>query len=148
MNTSYCQKGENKVKPINGELIYTGGGIYVGVGQTDDGNWYMADYENDGVRIINADPNKFLNNGEDVWLPEWQEEHFVMDYDDGSIESVTFLYQSLEIIDNYAAKILSNDIENSYYSEYYKSFKYENFENKCNELELTEIFKTSSKDIF
>lgn len=97
-------------KPINGELIYTGGGIYVGIGQTDDGNWYLADHGFDAVRILNADINLA---GDDAWYPEWQEKHLVYDYQDGE-DSAEFLYESLKVTDDLDCQHLMNLLEENY----------------------------------
>ena len=107
------------MKPINGELIYTGGGIYVGIGQTDDGNWYMADHGNDAVRIVNANPNDAPNNGDDAWYPEWQDEHLVKDYRDGERDTVQFLYQSLDMASGNSAQKLKELLKQEYPADYF-----------------------------
>lgn len=79
------------MKPINGEIFNTGGHCYVGIGQTDDGNWYIADFTNDDVRVVDANPNESPNDGEDAWYPEWQEAHLVKDFENWSKEAILFL---------------------------------------------------------
>jgi len=92
------------MKPITSELIYTGGNIYIGIGATNESNWYIADHSNDAVRIVNANP---AESGEDMWEVEWQEEHLVKDYEDGSKDTILFLYQSLEL---YAKSVKGGDV--------------------------------------
>ena len=89
------------MKPITSDLIYTGGNIYIGLGATSEGTWYIADHSNDAVRIVNANPE---DAGEDMWEAEWQEEHLVKDYEDGSKDTILFLYQSLDMYAKQSAK--------------------------------------------
>ena len=62
--------------------IYTGGGIYVYLGELANGNYFMASDWSIGcvgdIRILDADPREA---GDDCWYAEWQEPHFVRDLD-------------------------------------------------------------------
>lgn len=107
------------MKPITSELIYTGGNIYIGIGATDDGNWYIADHSNDSVRIVNANPSEA---GEDMWDAEWQEEHLIMDFEDESKDTILFLYKSLVLCAKQTS--IGSDVYKlmEYLEENYKSY--------------------------
>ena len=63
---------------IKVEPIYTGGNIYCFLGQLDSKRWFFASSADYDVRIINADP-WLEENEEDVWQPDWQDEHLIED---------------------------------------------------------------------
>jgi len=60
------------------EPTYTGGGIYVFIGQMADGAWFLADDSNYDARLIDTDVFK-ADWDEELWWPEWQESHLVAD---------------------------------------------------------------------
>ena len=63
---------------------YTGGGIYVFLGQLSDGNYFMAGNSDWAVRILDACPWRTKNNN---WeYADWQEKHLVRDLSDTEAE--------------------------------------------------------------
>lgn len=64
------------MKALHGTAIYTGGGIYVLIGELDNGQFFFGD--NWCCDIFDADTREI---GEDDFLnccyPEWQEQHIV-----------------------------------------------------------------------
>lgn len=69
--------------------IYTGGGIYVYLGELDDGNYFLASDWSSGcvgdIRILNEDPRKV--DDDECFYPEWQETYLVKDMDDTTEEA-------------------------------------------------------------
>ena len=65
-----------EIKMANAE--YTGGGIYVFVGELTNGRYFMMDNFMD-IRIMNQFPSL---DDEDVWYDEWQEKHLIEDIED------------------------------------------------------------------
>ena len=79
----------------NVEPCYTGGNIYVYVGQLESGEYFLADCEC-AIRLLNAPMD--LEN-EDHWYPEWQEEHLIKDLDE--TEGISIMTDMLKwILDN------------------------------------------------
>lgn len=68
---------------INVEPIYTGGNIYVFLGELKH-NYFMADSCCFDVRILDENPMKDETDPEyeEIWYAEWQEKHLVEDLDE------------------------------------------------------------------
>lgn len=69
------------MKAIHGTAIYTGGGIYVVIGELDSGLWFCGN--NDWCSIFDEDTRTYDNDNDDLacFLNEWCEAHEVKDVD-------------------------------------------------------------------
>ena len=82
------------------EAIYTGGGIYVYCGITEDGQHFMAGDEPEWVMLTNEPTmTDELSDDEwnDRWYPEWQDEHktYETESDEESMTWVIAIYNWL-----------------------------------------------------
>lgn len=68
---------------------YTGGGIYVVLGQLADDTWFMADWDSLGIGVMFLDAD-VKAAGEDAWWPEWQENHVIRYLEDNGAEALDF----------------------------------------------------------
>jgi uncharacterized protein YlzI (FlbEa/FlbD family) len=75
-----CKKPYHEQKIVNADAIYTGGGVWVFMGELESGKFFMAFEENCyEVMVLDADPRK----AEDMaYYQSWQESHTVWDYVD------------------------------------------------------------------
>lgn len=62
---------------MRANAIYTGGGIWLFLGETEEGNYFLMD-DYGSVRILTEDPSEDLDES---LMPEWQEERLVRDLD-------------------------------------------------------------------
>lgn len=70
------------MKIKNVEPTYTGGWIYIFLGELNDGTFFIAESDNYDVRIVDCDPSPtFWDSDGGASYPEWQEEHLVRDLD-------------------------------------------------------------------
>lgn len=129
------------MKSINGELIYTGGNIYIGFGQTDDGNWFISDHCEDCVRIVNANPNC-----EESWDSEWQQEHLVADLNEGEDDTIEFLYSFLKMLGTSTSQKLICFLINDYPQFFEKN--YSNSDARSIGLEIKEMLKDNKDLLF
>ena len=96
------KRKEFKIKEA--EYAYTGGGIYVIVGELENGNFFMHDASFYDTRILTERPD-FEND--DVWYPEWQEEHLIEDLNtkkDGAfffLQAYKWIKKNIEGYDKY-----------------------------------------------
>lgn len=75
---------------------YSGGGIYLFLGELNNGNFFIADTDCYTVRILNIDPRI----GEEVFQVDYQESHFVKDLDEP--DNLLFFLQILKwTLDNF-----------------------------------------------
>lgn len=85
------------------EPIYTGGGIYIFLGQIDD-DFFVADSCNQDARIVDANPSDFTDDerfGFEEWASEeWQQEHLVRDLTDTSERRRFFVDMLKWVFDN------------------------------------------------
>lgn len=76
------KKSANIPNVVAAEAAYTGGGIYVFLGELSDGTYFIADYPYFDLRIVNEDPRPtFWNDDADTsagYVP-WQEAHLIKD---------------------------------------------------------------------
>lgn len=72
----------NLPKVVAAEASYTGGGIYVFLGELSDGTYFIADYPYFDLRIVNEDPRPtYWDDDADTsagYVP-WQEAHLIKD---------------------------------------------------------------------
>lgn len=86
--TDTCSGKEyHEQKIVSVSAIYTGGGIWNFMGELESGKFFMA-FDDDyyEVLILDADPRKAGEDGEEAYFPEWQQAHMIIDYYD-SIEA-------------------------------------------------------------
>ena len=71
----------NLPKVVAAEASYTGGGIYVFLGELSDGTYFIADYPYFDLRIVNEDPRPtYWDDDADTsagYVP-WQEAHLMI----------------------------------------------------------------------
>jgi len=79
-----------KVKEAN--AVYTGGGIWIFYGETDDGNFFLTD-DYGATQILNANPG---DDFEEACFYEWQQEHFVSELHNE--ERIKFCYEILDYL--------------------------------------------------
>ena len=82
------------------EPEYTGGGIYVFLGELDK-NYFMAESSNFDVMILKENPIKEENDPEyeEIWYQEWQEKHLVENLEPN--EALIFFEEMLKyVLDN------------------------------------------------
>lgn len=63
---------------------YTGGGVYIFLGEFTDGTYFIADYPYWDLRVVDEDPRPtFWDDDAETssGFPEWQEAHLVRDVD-------------------------------------------------------------------
>ena len=76
------KKSANLPKVVAAEASYTGGGIYVFLGELSDGTYFIADYPYFDLRIVNEDPRPTywddFNEDGASYVP-WQETHLIKD---------------------------------------------------------------------
>ena len=76
------KKSANLPKVVAAEASYTGGGIYVFLGELSDGTYFIADYPYFDLRIVNEDPRPTywddFNEDGASYVP-WQEAHLIKD---------------------------------------------------------------------
>lgn len=84
--TAPCsEKAYHEQKIVSAEAIYTGGGIWNYMGELESGKFFMA-FDDDcyEVMILDADPRKAGEDGEEAYFPEWQQAHMILDYYDSN----------------------------------------------------------------
>lgn len=82
-----------KIKSVTPD--YTGGNIYVYLGELDNGQYFIAEDLMYDVTIVDADPRKA---GDDAFQPDWIEEHLVRYLEE---DNITFFRDMLcWVIDN------------------------------------------------
>ena len=76
-------KKYHEQKIVSASAIYTGGGIWNFMGELEGGKFFMA-FDDDyyEVLILDADPRKAGEDGEEAYFPEWQEAHTLWDYNE------------------------------------------------------------------
>ena len=87
----------NKYQFVKVRPDYTGGGIYVFLGKLKNGQWFLADSDNLDVRLIDTDV--FKASDDDIWQPDWQEEHLITDLSED--ESQLFISAMLNWIEEH-----------------------------------------------
>jgi uncharacterized protein YlzI (FlbEa/FlbD family) len=83
--STYSEKAFHEQKIVSAEAIYTGGGIWNYMGELESGKFFMA-FDDDyyGVLILDADPRKAGEDGEEAYYPYWQEAHTLWEYNEGN----------------------------------------------------------------
>ena len=69
------------MKALHGTAIYTGGGLYVVIGELDNGLWFYGNY--DWCAVFDEDIRTYdeVNHGLACFWNDWCEKHIVNDVD-------------------------------------------------------------------
>ena len=76
-------KAYHEQKIVSVSAIYTGGGIWNFMGELESGKFFMA-FDDDyyDILILDSDPRKAGEDGEEAYYPEWQEAHTLWEYNE------------------------------------------------------------------
>ena len=76
------------MKALHGTAIYTSGGIYVVIGELDNGLWFCGD--NFGCTIYDQDTRTYdkVNDGLAWFWNEWCDNHVVKDVDEKEVHAM------------------------------------------------------------
>lgn len=81
------------VKPISGISYSTGGGCVCAEGKTNDGYYFMVDFESGDVTIVNDNPT----GNEDAWTADWMECHLIGYFIRGSEMANKFIEETRNV---------------------------------------------------